>query len=137
MLENRAESIQSRAQEIEMERDQIIASQKKLNVVAGKYIAAKEKEGNILGFSLNKILSGVSMTFVEPFANLEALGRAKYDELSPEEKEYYKSIKYNGKNLTRDQIENYLDNQAILKAKKNQKRRLLKLLVLKELHLSI
>jgi hypothetical protein len=59
LLEDRAESIQTTAQKIEMERDQIIASKKKLNVVAGKYIAAKEKEGNILGFSLNKVLSGV------------------------------------------------------------------------------
>jgi hypothetical protein len=126
LLEDKAESIQTRAQKVDMERDQIIASQKKLNVVAGKYIAAKEKEGNILGFSLNKVLSGVSMTFVEPFANLEALGRPKYEELSPEEKAYYKSLTYNGKKLTTDQIENYLDNQAILKAKKESKESIIK-----------
>ena len=126
LLEDKAESIQTRAQNLQMEREQIIASQKKLNLVAGKYIAAKEKEGNILGFALNKVLSGVSMTIVEPFANLEALGRAKYEELSPEEKAYYKSLTYNGKNLTTDQIENYLDNKAILKAKKEAKESIIK-----------
>ena len=126
LIENKAEDIETRRQNLKMQRDQIIGSQNKLNYVAGKYIAAKEKEGGTAGYLLNKVLSGVSMVVAEPFAYQESLGKDKYDELSPEEKAYYKSLKYNGKNLTKEQIENLLDNQAILKAKQEAKSSIIK-----------
>ncbi len=110
-----------------IQKKEIQASQNKLNLVAGKYVAAKEKEGNFGGFVVNKVLSGISMTFAEPFAGLEAT-QNRYDYLSPEEKAYYKSIKYNGKNLTKDQIENLLDNQAVLKAKNQAKENIIDVL---------
>jgi hypothetical protein len=128
ILDDKAESLETRAQNFVMQRKEIQASQNKLNLVAGKYIAAKEKEGNLGGFLVNKVLTGVSMTFVEPFAALEASAQKRYDQLSPEEKAYYKSIKYNGKNLTKDQIENLLDNQAMLKAKNEAKESIIKTL---------
>jgi hypothetical protein len=128
ILDDKAESLETRAQNFVMQKKEIQASQNKLNLVAGKYIAAKEKEGNLGGFLVNKVLTGVSMTFVEPFAALEASAQKRYDQLSPEEKAYYKSIKYNGKNLTKDQIENLLDNQAMLKAKNEAKESIIKTL---------
>ena len=127
ILDNKAESLETRAQNLVMQKKEIQASQNKLNLVAGKYVAAKEKEGSFGGFVVNKVLSGVSMTFVEPFAGLEA-NEKRYDYLSPEEKAYYKSIKYNGKNLTKDQIENLLDNQAVLKAKNQAKENIIDVL---------
>jgi ribosomal protein L19E len=126
LIDNKSEDIETRRQNLKMQRDQIIASQNKLNYVAGKYIAAKEKEGGTAGYLLNKVLSGVSMVVAEPFAYQVGLGKDKYDELSPEEKAYYKSLKYNGKNLTKEQIENLLDNQAILKAKQEAKSSIIK-----------
>jgi hypothetical protein len=128
ILDNQAESLETRAQNFVMQKKEIQASQNKLNLVAGKYVAAKEKEGNLGGFLVNKVLTGVSMAFVEPFAALEASAEKRYDQLSPEEKAYYKSIKYNGKNLTKDQIENLLDNQAMLKAKNEAKESIIKTL---------
>ena len=127
ILDNKAESLETRAQNLVMQKKEIQASQNKLNLVAGKYVAAKEKEGSFGGFVVNKVLSGVSMTFAEPFAGLEAIEN-RYDYLSPEEKAYYKSIKYNGKNLTKDQIENLLDNQAVLKAKNQAKENIIDVL---------
>lgn len=127
LLNDKAESLQTRAQYIQTQTKDIFASQKKLNYVAGKYIAAKEKEGSFGGYALNKILSGVSATLNEPFLAL-GTGDSKYDQLSPEEKSYYKSIKYNGKNLTKDQIENLLDNQALLKAKEESKKEIINVL---------
>jgi hypothetical protein len=124
LLNDRAESLQTRAQYIQTQTKDIFASQKKLNYVAGKYISAKEKEGGFGGFVVNKVLSGISMTLAEPFAGIEATEN-RYDYLSPEEKAYYKSIKHNGKNLTKEQIENLLDNQAILKSKKQAKESLI------------
>ncbi len=126
LIDNKAEDIETRRQKFKIQRDQTIASQSKLNYVAGKYIAAKEKEGGTAGYLLNKVLSGVSMVVAEPFAYQAALGKDKYDELSPEEKAYYKSLKYNGKNLTKQQIENLLDNQAILQAKEDAKASIIK-----------
>ena len=128
ILDNQAESLETRAENFVMQKKEIQASQNKLNLVAGKYVAAKEKEGNLGGFLVNKVLTGVSMAFVEPFAALEASAEKRYDQLSPEEKAYYKSIKYNGKNLTKDQIENLLDNQAMLKAKNEAKESIIKTL---------
>jgi hypothetical protein len=128
ILDDKAESLETRAQNFVMQRKEIQASQNKLNLVAGKYIAAKEKEGNIGGFLVNKVLTGVSMTFAEPFAVLEATGQNFYDQLSPEEKAYYKSIQHNGKNLTREQIENLLANKAALKAKTEAKESIIKTL---------
>ena len=128
ILDDKAESLETRAQNFVMQKKEIQASQNKLNLVAGKYVAAKEKEGNLGGFLVNKVLTGVSMAFVEPFAALEASAEKRYDQLSPEEKAYYKSIKYNGKNLTKDQIENLLDNQAMLKAKNEAKESIIKTL---------
>ena len=110
-LNNLSENIQTKAQKIKVETDNVSTSQKKLNYVAGKYVAAKEKEGGAIGFAVNSVLNGVSGAFIEPFANYAALGN-QYEDLSPEEKQYYKDKGYN-----KDQIENILDNKAILKAK--------------------
>ena len=68
------------------------------------------------------------MTFVEPFAALEATGQNFYNQLSPEDKAYYKSIQHNGKNLTREQIENLLANKAMLRAKNEAKESIIKTL---------
>ena len=127
ILDSQAESLETRAQNLVMQKKEIIASQNKLNLVTGKYIAAKEKEGSLGGFLVNKVLTGISMTFAEPFAALEATDN-RYDYLSPEEKAYYKSIKHNGKNLTKEQIENLLDNQAVLKAKNQAKQNMIDVL---------
>ena len=114
-LNDLSENIQTKAQKIKLETDNVSTSQKKLNYVAGKYVAAKEKEGGAIGFAVNSILNGVSGAFIEPFANYAALGN-QYEDLSPEEKQYYKDKKY-----TKDQVENILDNKAILKAKNQAK----------------
>ena len=114
-LNNLSENIQTKAQKIKVETDNVSTSQKKLNYVAGKYVAAKEKEGGAIGFAVNSVLNGVSGAFIEPFANYAALGN-QYEDLSPEEKQYYKDKGYN-----KDQIENILDNKAILKAKNDAK----------------
>lgn len=127
-LENMAETIQSNAQSLLTKREEIIASKQKLDLVAGKYISAKEKEGGTAGFLLNKVLSGVSMTFYEPFAVMQAGGYSRYDELSPEEKKYYHSIEHNGKKLTKEQIENMLDNEAALKVKEESKKAIIEAL---------
>lgn len=118
-LNNLSENIQTKAQKIKLETDNVSTSQKKLNYVAGKYVAAKEKEGGAIGFAVNSILNGVSGAFIEPFANYAVLGN-QYEDLSPEEKQYYKDKKY-----TKDQVENILDNKAILKAKNEAKQMLI------------
>jgi predicted XRE-type DNA-binding protein len=118
-LNDLSENIQTKAQKIKLETDNVSTSQKKLNYVAGKYVAAKEKEGGAIGFAVNSILNGVSGAFIEPFANYAALGN-QYEDLSPEEKQYYKDKKY-----TKDQVENILDNKAILKAKNEAKEMLI------------
>ena len=118
-LNNLSENIQTKAQKIKLETENVSTSQKKLNYVAGKYVAAKEKEGSAIGFAVNSVLNGVSGAFIEPFISLSASGFSKYDELSPEEKQYYKDKGYN-----KDQIENILDNQAMLKAKNEAKQML-------------
>ena len=118
-LNNLSENIQTKAQKIKLETDNVSTSQNKLNYVAGKYVAAKEKEGGAIGFAVNSILNGVSGAFIEPFANYAALGN-QYEDLSPEEKQYYKDKKY-----TKDQVENILDNKAILKAKNEAKEMLI------------
>jgi hypothetical protein len=119
-LNNLSENIQTKAQKIKLETENVSTSQKKLNYVAGKYVAAKEKEGSAIGFAVNSVLNGVSGAFIEPFISLSAGGFSKYDELSPEDKQYYKDKKY-----TRDQVENILDNQAMLKAKNEAKQMLI------------
>jgi hypothetical protein len=118
-LNNLSENIQTKAQKIKLESENVSTSQKKLNYVAGKYVAAKEKEGGAIGFAVNSVLNGVSGAFIEPFANYAALGN-QYEDLSPEEKQYYKDKKY-----TKEQVENILDNKAILKAKNDAKEMLI------------
>ena len=118
-LNNLSENIQTKAQKIKLETDNVSTSQKKLNYVAGKYVAAKEKEGGAIGFAVNSVLNGVSGAFIEPFANYAVLGN-QYEDLSPEEKQYYKDKGYN-----KDQVENILDNKAILKAKNEAKEMLI------------
>jgi hypothetical protein len=119
-LNNLSENIQTKAQKIKLETDNVSTSQKKLNYVAGKYVAAKEKEGSTIGFAINSILNGVSGAFIEPFASLSAGGFSKYDGLSPEDKQYYKDKKY-----TRNQVENILDNKAMLSEKNKVKQMLI------------
>ena len=119
-LNNLSENIQTKAQKIKLETENVSTSQKKLNYVAGKYVAVKEKEGSAIGFAVNSILNGVSGAFIEPFISLSAGGFSKYDELSPEDKQYYKDKKY-----TRDQVENILDNKAMLSEKNKVKQMLI------------
>lgn len=121
-LENMYEAIQSNSQSLLTKRDEIIASKKKLNLVAGKYITAKEKEGGTAGFLLNKVLTGISSTLIEPLSTAGMGWEDRYDLLSPEEKKYYHSIEYNGKKLTKEQIENMLDNEATLKIRDDSKK---------------
>ena len=119
-LNNLSENIQTKAQKIKLETENVSTSQKKLNYVAGKYVAVKEKEGSAIGFAVNSILNGVSGAFIEPFISLSAGGFSKYDELSPEDKKYYKDKGYN-----KNQVENILDNKAMLGEKNKVKQMLI------------
>jgi hypothetical protein len=121
ILDDQAESLGTRADFLMSSGKSIQKNQKKLNVVAGKYVAEKEKAGGFFGGTLNSFLSGVGKLLEEfnpdtHIVKLDAYKDVKYKYLSPEEKQFYKD-----KGYSEDQVKNVLSNQKLKEIKKGIK----------------
>jgi len=124
MLDEQAESLSTRADFLMSSGKSIQKNQKKLNVIAGKYVTEKAKAGSFGGGIVNSFLTGFSKAIVEAPATLAisvqgAQASDDYDKLSPEEKQFYKN-----KGYSREQTKNLLVNER-LKDFKSESRKVL------------
>ena len=121
MLDDQAEALSTRADFLMSSGKSIQTNQKKLNVVAGKYVSEKEKAGGFIGGTINSFLGGVGK-LIEDFnpkkyiIELDSYKDYKYNRLSPEEKQLYKD-----KGYSEDQIKNKLTNDKLKEIKKEIK----------------
>jgi cytochrome c1 len=121
MLDDQAEALSTRADFLMSSGKSIQTNQKKLNVVAGKYVSEKEKAGGFIGGTINSFLGGVGK-LIEDFnpkkyiIELDSYKDYKYNRLSPEEKKLYKD-----KGYSEDQIKNKLTNDKLKEIKKEIK----------------
>jgi hypothetical protein len=126
ILDDQAESLSTRADFLMSSGKSIQTNQRKLNVVAGRYVSEKEKAGGFFGGTINSFLSGVGK-LIEEFnpdryiVELDSYKEYKYNTLSPEEKQLYKD-----KGYSKDQIKNKLTNDKLKEIKKGVKDALIK-----------
>jgi hypothetical protein len=124
ILDDQAESLSTRADFLMSSGKSIQKNQKKLNVIAGKYVTEKAKAGSFGGGIVNSFLTGFSKAIVEAPATLAisvqgAQASDDYDKLSPEEKQFYED-----KGYSREQTKNLLVNER-LKDFKSESRKVL------------
>lgn len=112
ILDEQAESLETRADFLISSGKSIQNNQKKLNVVAGKYVTEKSKAGGFFGGVVNSFLTGISKSLVEVpltlVASSESSKKYDYNMLSPEEKQYYKD-----KGYSEEETKNILSNERI------------------------
>jgi hypothetical protein len=109
-LEDKAESIGTKADSLMIAGKSIQKDQKKLNIIAGEYVTEKSKAGSFGGGLVNSFLNGVSKTFLEvPYELVNSVAfSSDYFRLSPEEKKFYKD-----KGYSEDQVTNLLKNKNL------------------------
>jgi hypothetical protein len=121
MLDDQAESLSTRADFLMSSGKSIQNNQKKLNVVAGKYVTEKSKAGGFFGGVVNSLLIGVSKSLVElpltMVASSESSKKYDYNMLSPEEKQFYKDKGYSEK-----ETKNILSNERIKDLKQKSRK---------------
>jgi hypothetical protein len=126
-LEDQAEKLGTRADFLMSSGKSIQNDQKKLNVVAGKYVAELSKSGGFFGGIMNSVLTGISKSIIEVpstfVISLTESSGSEYFKLSPEEKQYYKD-----KGYSKDQTINLLVNNKIKDFKAETRKNLIDVL---------
>jgi hypothetical protein len=127
-LEDQAEKLGTRADFLMSSGKSIQNDQKKLNVVAGKYVTEKEKAGSFGGGILNSLIIGTEKILGELNPKKLILGifeedykKYSYDRLAPEEKQYYKDKGYSS-----DDVKNIMVNDKLKEIKNKSKESLIK-----------
>jgi len=119
ILENKAEQLEIRRDNISTSFKNIEGSQKKINILAGEYISSKAKMGSFGGAIVNSFLTG-AVKIIEPMVSASSSG---YDvafgvkeSISPEEEKYYKD-----KGYSYEDIQNIKRNERY-KSEKDKRR---------------
>lgn len=127
-LEDQAEKLGTRADFLMSSGKSIQNDQKKLNVIAGKYVTEKEKAGSFGGGILNSVIIGTEKILGELNPKKLILGifeedykKYSYDRLAPEEKQYYKDKGYSS-----DDVKNMMVNDKLKEIKNKSKESLIK-----------